>query len=87
MLNNSERLLRVLGLDEIATQMLTPEERDLLVRFNEELDMLREEMEIPANCCEPDEVIDEAFQAVPAPERVLDKHTRILDNLLKAGSG
>jgi hypothetical protein len=84
---NSEKLLKVLGLDEIATQMLTPEDRELLIRFDEEVDMLKEERGIPADGHEPDELIDEAFETVLGAKIALYRQTKLLDDLLKAGRG
>jgi hypothetical protein len=85
--SDSEKLLKALGLDEIAMQILTLEERELLVRFNKKVDMLKEEREIPADCNDPDEIIAEAFRLVPGAKRALYKYTNIHDNLMKAGSG
>jgi len=85
--NDSEKLLKALGSNEIAMQMLAPEERKLLVRFNEEIDMLREERNISADSDVSDELIEEVFQIVPGAERVLYKQTEILDSLFGAGSG
>lgn len=87
MLKNEEKLQKVLAADDIATQMLTSEDRQSLARFNEELDRLRKEKGIPAHCGEPEEIISEAFRLVPGSERALEEHTKILDNLLKTGSG
>jgi hypothetical protein len=42
-LKNEERLQKVLAADDIATQMLTSEDRESLDKFNEELDRLRKE--------------------------------------------
>jgi len=86
-LKNEERLQKVLAADDIATQMLTPEDREFLTRFDEELDRLREEEGMPPSCDEPEEMVNEAFRLVPGAERALEIYTRILDNLLKTGSG
>ena len=87
MSSDSEKLLKALGSNEIAMQMLAPEDRELLVRFNEEVDMLREERNIPANSDVSDELIEEVFQIVPGAERALYKQTKIVDSLFGAGSG
>ena len=47
--------------------------------------MLVEEAEIPAGCNEPDELMEKAFDLVPGSEQVLNKYTRIHDNLMKGG--
>ncbi len=87
MLKNGERLQKALASDDIATQMLTSEDREFLVGFNEEFDRLWKEEEIPTFCGVPEEIINEAFHLVPGARQVLRKQTKILDNLLKTGSG
>lgn len=85
MSKNEEKLRKVLASDDIATQMLSSKDRELLTRFDEELDRLRKEKEIPAYYGEPEEIINEAFRLVPGAEQALETHTKILDDLLKTG--
>jgi uncharacterized protein YcgL (UPF0745 family) len=85
--NNGERLLKALGSDEIAMQMLTSKERELLARFDEEVDKLIKERGILADSNEPDELIEEAFRLIPGSERALHKCINISDGIFSAGSG
>lgn len=87
MSTDDEKLLKVLGSDEIAMQMMTSEEKELIARFNEEVDMLKEEKGIPDGSNEPDELIEEAFRLVPGAKKAVEKQVKIADNLFKAGSG
>lgn len=87
MLKNKEKLQKALAADDFAIEMLSPKDRELLTRFDEELDRLRKEEGIPDSCSEPEEMKNEAFRLVPGAERVLDRKTKGLDNILKAGSG
>lgn len=87
MSKNREKLQKALAADDFATEMLSPKDRELLTRFDEKLDRLRKEEGMPDSCSEPEEMINEVYWLVPGAERALDKQTRILDNLLKTGSG
>lgn len=87
MLKNEERLQKVLAADDIATQMLTSEDREFLNKYDKELDRLRKEEKIPDHCGETEEIINEAFRLVPGAERALNRHTKILNDLLKTGLG
>lgn len=46
---------------------------------------------MPAFCGESEEMlearIDKIFRLVPGAERAIERHTEILDNLFKTGSG
>ena len=87
MSKNEEKLRKVLASDDIATQMLSPRDRELLIRFDEELDRLRKEEGVPDSCSEPEEMKNEAHRLVPGAERALNRKTKRLDNILKTGSG
>ncbi len=87
MLKNGERFQKILAADDIATQGLSSKDREFLIRFDEELDRLRKEKEVPDSCSEPEEMINEAFRLVPGAERALDRQIERLDTILKTGSG
>ncbi len=87
MLNNKEKLQKALASDDFATQMLSPKDRELLTRFDEELDRLRKEEGILDSCSEPEEMINEAYRLVPGAERALNRKTKRSGNILKTGSG
>ncbi|MBU0572588.1 hypothetical protein KKH23_04030 [Patescibacteria group bacterium] len=82
-----EKLQKVLASDDIATQILTSKDRDLLIKFDEKVDRWREVNRIPSFCDEPEEIINEAFRLVPGSERVLEKQMEILDCIFKTGLG
>ena len=87
MLNNKEKLQKALASDDFAIQMLSPKDRELLTRFDEELDRLRKKEGIPDSCSEPEEMINEAYRLVLGAERTLNRKTKRLGNISKTGSG
>lgn len=83
MLKDNEKIIKAVASDEIATDMLEPDEREALERFSQELDRLGEERGIPLG--ERELLAEEVFELVPGSREALDKQTRATGTIFEAG--
>lgn len=84
MSKNVETLLKVPGLNDKVAQRLTPKDKELLAEFNKKVFLLKEERGIPDGHNEPDELVEEALQAVPGSKQALDRQTKIFNSFWEA---